>query len=187
LGASEHSNFAFSLPFGNNGHHSIGATGGINLDFVETVEIGAEAGITHFFAREFCDLRIPNIMNGRQPANQCQLGIFPFSTQACVQPGFNWHFTAKLQCYHFIDRLSFYFQYVLVHHEHDHITLRNPDPAFAPCVLEEMSNFTAQMGYFSLYYDISPRLNLGVLVQLPFQQQNAYRSTTVMFSLWSTF
>ncbi len=187
VGAAEHSNYAFSLPFGNNGHHSIGATGGINLDFVDTVEIGAEVGITHFFARDFCNLRIPNCMNGRQPANQCQLGIYPFSTEARVQPGLNWQFTAKLQCYHFIDRLSFFFQYVLVHHEHDHICLRNPDPAFAPCVLEEMSNFTSQLGNFSLYYDISPRLNLGVLVQLPFQQQNAYKSTTVMFSLWSTF
>ena len=187
IGSAERSHQAFSLSSGNNGHHSIGATGGINLDFVDTVEIGAEAGITHFFAREFCDLRIPNQMSGRQPGNQCQLGIYPFSTQARVRPGMNWHFTAKLQTYHFIDRLSFYFQYVLVHHEHDCINLRNSDPAFAPSVLEEQSSFTSQMGNFSLYYDISPRLNLGFLVQLPFQQQNAYRSTTVMFSLWSTF
>ena len=180
-------NQAFAAPLGNNGHNSIGATGGINFDFVETVEVGAEAGVTHFFPRTFCDLRIPNQMCGRQPGNQCQLGIYPFTTQACVQPGLNWHFAAKLQAWHFIDRLSFLFQYVLVQHEHDHIRLINPDPAFAPSVLEAQSNFTAQLGNISLYYDISPNLNVGALVQAPLNEKNAYRSTTVMISLWATF
>lgn len=180
-------NIAFSLPFGNNGHHSIGVNGGINLDFIQTVQIGAEFGVTHFFPRDICNYRVPNIMNGRQPAHQCKQALFPFSTDVRVCPGLNWHFGAKIAAHHFLDRLSFYFQYVLLHHEDDKITLKNPDPAFAPCILEEQSYFKVQLGNFGLNYDISPHLNLGFAVQLPFWQRNAYRSTTVLFSLWGTY
>ena len=176
-------NSAFALPFGNNGHHSLGASGGFEIDFVETVEIGFDFGFTGFFGRDFCNYRVPN----QVPDKRCQLTVYPFTTNVHIDPGFNWTFGAKMLAYQFIDRLSFYFQYILLHHEDDKICLKKPDPAFAPDILEAQSSFKAQLANIAFYYDISPNLNLGFLWQAPLWQRNAYASTTVMFSLWGTW
>lgn len=170
---------AFSLPFGNNGSNSIAFTGGVNFDLPETVEFGMEAGFTHFFKEDFCDFRVPTF--------EGQTGIFPFSTAVSVQPGNNWHFAAKMSAYHFLECLSFWFQYVIVHHQRDNICLKNPDPAFLPHVLEERSAFQSQLGNFALNYDITPYISIGFLWQAPFVQRNSYRSTTYLFSVNSFF
>jgi hypothetical protein len=176
-------NIFFSVPFGNNGHNSIGALAGFNLDFIETIEIGADIGFTHFFPRDICNMRVPNGV----PTRQCQLGIYPFTTDVHVQPGFNWEFRAKMLAYHFLERLSFYFQYLLVHHEKDRITLKKPDPAFRPEYLEESSYWAVQLANVGFYYDISPSFSLGFLWQAPLWQRNAYRTTTVLFSINATY
>jgi hypothetical protein len=165
---------AFGLTFGNDGHHSVGVTGGLNFDFAETIEIGGEAGITHFFPRDFCNYRVPN--------SKFQTGIFPFSTDVRISPGFNWHFALKMSAYHFLDCLSFYFQYVLVHHERDKICLKQHDDAFKPWVLEKVTDWKVQVANMSFNYDISPNVSLGFLWQAPLARRRAYRSTTVMFS-----
>ncbi len=170
---------AFSLPFGNNGSNSVAFTGGLNFDFPETVEFGGEVGFTHFFEKDFCDFRVPNF--------EGQSGIFPFSTAVSVKPGNNWHFAAKISAYHFLECLSFWFQYVIVHHEKDKICVKNNDPAFLPHVLEERSMFQSQMGNFALNYDITPKISIGFLWQAPFVQRNAYRSTTLLFGVNAFF
>lgn len=169
----------FAVPFGSDGHNAVGFTTGFNIDFTETVEIGAEAGFDHFFSRDFCKFHIPN--------SKLQSGIYPFATDVNVQPGNNWHFGAKLSAYHFLDRLSFYLQYVIVHHDHDRITLKHPDPAFKPEILERRSFWKNQLFNAAFNYDISPNISLGVLWQAPFKQQNTYRATTLMFSLNITY
>ena len=126
----------FSLSAGNNGHNSIGFTGGLSVDFIETIEIAAEGGFAHFFDR--------NIENYRVPTSEGQSSIFPFSTSVNVRPGTNWHFAATLNAPHFIDKLSFYFQYFIVEHGKDKISLNNPDPAFKPNVLEKISEWRFQ-------------------------------------------
>jgi hypothetical protein len=178
-GAKVHPSKAFSLPFGNNGSNAIAFTAGLNFDMPETVEFGLEAGFTHFSKEDFCDFRVPNFAG--------QTGIFPFSTAVTIQPGNNWHFAAKLSAYHFLECLSFWFQYVIVHHLKDDICLKNPDPAFLPGVLEERSRFQSQMGNFVLNYDITPCVSIGFLWQAPFVQRNSYRSTTYLFSVNAFF
>lgn len=169
----------FSLSFGNNGHNAIGITGGIDLDFVETIEIGAEAGITHFFDRDIC--------NARVPTSEFQSNIFPYTTDITVSPGLNWHFGAKMLAYHFLERLSGYFQYVIIQHRKDSICLKKSDSAFLPEVLEDRSCWQVQLANIGFNYDISPNVSLGFLWQAPLAQQNAYRSTTIMFSLSASF
>lgn len=170
---------AFSLPFGNNGSNSIAGTAGINFDMPETVEFGLEGGFTHFFKHDFCNFRVPTF--------EGQTGIFPFSTAVSIHPGNNWHFAAKLSAYHFLDCLSFWCQYVIVHHQQDDICVLNGDPAFKPWVLEERSSFQSQMGNFALNYDITPCISIGFLWQAPFVQRNSYRSTTYLFSVNAFF
>ncbi len=169
----------FAAPFGNNGHKSFGMTAGINLDFIETIEIGGEVGFTHFFKREYCNYPVPT--------NKFQNNLFPFSTDVLIHPGENWYFCARLAAYHFLDRLSMHFEWYVLDHQSDHIDLVVADPAFVPGVLECQSSFKVKLGNIALNYDFSPNFNLGLLWQIPFSQRNAYRSSTIMAGLNVTF
>jgi len=179
LAKATSANKAFAVPLGNNRHSSAGFNTGVNIDFFDTIEIGGEFGYTHFFARDCVDIRVPNSL--------CQSGIYPFTTATHYQPGANWNFAAKLAAYHFIDRLSFFFQYMLIDHTRDHICLKNPDPAFFPEVLEKRSDWQVQVANVGFNYDIAPYISLGFLWQAPLNQKNAYRSTLVMLSINGTY
>ena len=170
---------AFGLPFGNNGSNGVMANAGINFDFADTIEVGGEAGYAHYFEHDFCDFRIPT---------SCfQSGIYPFGTDVTINPGATWYFGAKMTAYHFIDRLSFYFEYIIVHHLNDHIKLLCCDPAFRPQQLEDRSDWKVQLFNAAFNYDISPNIGLGVLWQQPLAWRNAYKSTTLMFTFYATF
>jgi len=199
----------FSLPFGNNGHHAFWVYGGTNLDFTETIEVGWELGFTHFFDNTFSDYPMPT--------TNLQRGIFPFTTDVTVSPGMNWHFSLKMDAYHFLDRLSFYFQWVILEHKKDKFYARccdyacssescdgcapsgycnncepygnctNTGPAFKPDVLTCRSAWKAQVINTALNYDISPNVSLGFAWQAPISQRNVFRSTTVAFGVNLTF
>ena len=180
-GAPRDPSIAFSLPFGNNGSHSVNFNAGLNFDFAETVEIGGEIGYSHFFKKEFD--------NFRMPTNVLQSGIFPYATNVSVQPGDSAYVAAKLAAYHFLDRLSFWGQWVYVHHRKDSFTLLSNDPAFLPIddnnPRGKCNNtaWRAQIGNFGLTYDLSPNLGIGVLWQQMFHARNTYNATTIMFTL----
>lgn len=173
-GKAKDPSIAFSLPFGNNGHNSADLNAGINFDFVETVEVGMEAAISHFFARDVCGFRLPN--------NELQSGIFPYSTTVTYQPGDTAYVAAKLAAYHFLDRLSFWGQYVYIVHREDHITLAQCDNAF---LVPKCPNtvWRAQYANFALNYDVSPSISFGILWQQPLHVRNAYNSTTLLLNL----
>lgn len=164
----------FGLSHGNNGHNALGGSGGVNFDFVETVEVGFEFGGTYFFPREFNCFRIPNDIY--------QQTLFPFTTNIHRSPGWNWHCAAKLDAYHFLEHLSFYFQYVIVQHQCDHLCPRCPETCFEPEVLEKVSTFRAQFANVAFNYDIAPHCSLGFLWQAPLTQQFSFKSTTLLFS-----
>lgn len=169
----------FSVPFGNDGHFSVGFDAGISIDFVETVEIAFYGGLNYFFSREINHYHIPT--------DVYQQSIFPFSTTVNVQPGLNFNWRAVFHAYHFVDRLSAFAEYVLVKHETDSIKLVNPDPAFLLQKAECTTKFTSQFVNTSLYYDISPNIQLGVLAQFPVAQRNAYRSSMYMGTFRAVF
>lgn len=170
---------AFAVPFGNNGHNAIGGKGGINLDFVETIEIGGEVGFTHFFQKSFDNYRIPT--------SEYQQGIYPFSTSACVQPGMTWFMGAKMNAYHFLHHLSFWAEYMYIDHRRDCLTLKCPDPAFDPEYPTKRTSWKVQQLTTAFNYDISPNMSLGFLWQAPTAQRNAYRASTLLFSFSATW
>ena len=171
----------FSLPFGNNGSNSFNANIGIDFDFVETIEVGGEIGYSHFFSKNFDNYRLPT--------NVLQSGIFPFATSVNVKPGDTIYLAGKMHAYHFIDRLSFWFQWVYVHHRKDTITRLIDDPAFIQIdhnnPLSKCPNtvWRAQLGNFGFYYDVSPNLQFGFLWQQMFHARNVYNATTCMFTV----
>jgi len=190
-GRELNTNRVFSAMFANNRHHAIGADFGINFDFVETIEAGIEIGATHFFSREFCNYRVPTY--------EAQRVFFPCTTNVKIRPGRNWHMGIKLAANHFIDKLSFFCQFVMVHHKDDNITLRDcksctnsclansQSTAFRPGTLECLSSWRNSMANIAFNYDISPNIGAGLLWQAPLYQRNSYRSSTVMAGIYATF
>lgn len=184
-------NKIYAAPFGNNGHNAFGFTGGLNFDFFQSLEIGAEGGFTHFNSREICNFHVPN--------SPLQQGFYPFSTTVNYSPGNNTHFAAKIAAQHFLDKLSMYFQFVIVHHNRDCIQVKDSQcscgfdgadkegDSFRPDVLEKRSDWKTKVGNCGLNYDISPNIALGFLWQAPLSQSGTYRSSTVMVSFNGTY
>ncbi len=174
-------NKAFVVPFGNNDHSGVGFTTGLDIDFIESIEVGFEVGLTYFFQRNFEKFRVPT--------SEFQTGIYPFFTDVSIHPGYNWHFGGKIAAYHFLDRLSGWFQYIQMEHKQDDIKLRKceDDGIFLPQELEKVSGFKSKFIDVALNYDISPNIGLGLFWQAPITQRNSYRSSTIMFSFNATF
>ncbi len=170
---------AFALPFGNDGHASVGFTTGFHLDFKDTIEFGFFGGYTYFFPRTINRFRVPNSF--------IQSGVFPFSTTVRRTPGHNSIFGVLFHAYRFIDRVSFYAEYDCIHHTEDKIELVNPDPAFIPRQVECLSKWRVQVLNTALNYEATPNITLGLAAQWPITQRNAYRSTTFAGSIIATF
>lgn len=170
-----------SLPFGNDSHWALGGMAGFSIDFYETLEIGFAGGITHFFAADFHKFRVPTY--------ETQSGIFPFFTDVKRQPGRNIRFDAHLTAHHFLCLLTGWVQYSYVCHNEDEITLKNPAdiPFYRPDVLECVTKWESQILNTGATYDISPNIALGVVVQWPLMQRNAYRSTTILGTIQVEF
>jgi hypothetical protein len=179
----------FAVPFGNNGHKAYGFTGGLNFDFFESIEIGGEAGLTHFSSRTICGFHVPN--------SPLQQGLYPFATTVNYQPGHNWHCAAKIAAQNFLENLSMFFQFVVVHHEKDCINIKGGQTCcdgdtvqtngFRPDVLEKRSMWATKVGNLGINYAVSPNIILGCLWQAPLSQRGTYRSSTVMLSFNGTY
>lgn len=181
-GKARNPNQLFAVPFGNNNHPSVGFTTGMNFDFIETIEIGGEIGFTHFFKKSFCEYPMPN--------SKFQTNLFPFkAANVTINPGNNWYFGGRLSAYHFLGNLSMYFEWFVLDHKQDKITIDSPNEngAFLPEVLEKTTTFKTKFGNAGFNYDIAPNIGLGFLWQMPFSQRNAYRSSTIMAGINFTF
>ncbi|MCF7900176.1 hypothetical protein K9K77_01570 [Candidatus Babeliales bacterium] len=170
---------ALSLAFGNNGHHAVYVSGGMNIDFYDTVEFGFQAGGTHFFNRKINGMFIPT--------HEEQTGIFPYKTDVNYNPGTTWNFSVSMNAFHYSDKLSFYAQYLFANHKKDTITLVTADTAFKPEVLENVTTWTVQALNLGFNIDLTPAMTLGVAWQAPLARRGAFRTNTILLSLIGTF
>lgn len=169
----------FKAPFGNNGHLCVGISGGLLFDFVESIYLSAEGGYTHFFKRDIEKMPIPN--------NIYQTNLYPFSTDVTVKPGASWYFSGKIGSRYFIDRLSASIEYVIAEHGKDEISLKTPDAAFVPSLLEQASVFKVKLLNLAFTYDVGSALNFGFTWQTPISIRNAYRASSLIFSVNGLF
>jgi hypothetical protein len=170
---------AFSLPFGNNGHHSLDVTFGISADFYQDVELTFDVGATHFFKREIHGMFVPT--------DERQTGIFPFKTDVNYEPGKTLHGGVSLNAYHFLDKVSCYVQYMYVTHTSDSITLLTADSAFKPSALEDVTKWTIHAANVGFNVDLSPNMSFGAAWQAPIARRGAYKTNTIALSLVGTF
>lgn len=179
IGKKQDSTQAFSLPFGNNGHHGVSLTTGFSMDFYESVEISWAAGTSHFFKRDIGDFFLPT--------NEQQTGIFPFKTDVNYNPGKTWYFSCGMHARRFIDKLSCHLQYVFINHSKDSITPITADTAFKPHVLEDQTKWTVQAANLVFNYELSPHMTVGCAWQAPIARRGAYKTNTIAFTLAGTF
>ncbi len=168
----------YSLSFGNNGHQSIGGNVGITFDFIDTIEIGFEGGITCFLSQDIFGMPVPN--------HELQRVLYPYRRDVHYEPGFNWQFGANLNAIEFIKNISFLFDYDFIQHTQDTITqLPNQigNEYFKPEMLEELSPWTSQMFTAAFDFKIQPGIHLSLAWQGALSQVNAYCSNTILGSL----
>lgn len=168
----------FGLPFGNNGHHAIQLVSGLSFDFIETLELTAKIGGTHYFKR--------NISNMYIPTSKGQSGIFPYATNVTYEPGKTWFFTVGCNSHHFLDKLSMYAEYYFIQHEKDSIKLITPDTAFIPSVLEDVTLFNVQGINLGMSYDLASNISIGGVWQFPVAARNAYKTNTITLNFLVT-
>ncbi|HSW68707.1 MAG TPA: hypothetical protein VLI69_00935, partial [Gammaproteobacteria bacterium] len=165
-----------SLPFGNNGHGSFSAAGGMTFDFVESIEVGVEGGITVFIPRtEFRPF----------PTHKLQRVLYPFSTNVRTTPGLNGHFKAMMNAYQFLPHVSFWFVYELIEHRQDCFKVCDEAIAqyFVPSILECKSDWRAQMFNAALVFDIQPGMQLSFAWQQSITPRNAYYPVALIGSI----
>ncbi len=196
----------FGIPLSNNGHTSIGSCAGFTLDFLDSVDIAVEAGFTYFFEQSYCNYPLPT--------NELESGLFPYRADYNVRPGITWDGAVTLNAYQFLERLSFWVQYMIIHHSEDKICVCRSlipeqsafSPEFNPATtlfqtepsLETNRSFLTEFAEcttkyevhfvnFAFNYDIAPHVNIGVLAQVPIRPRNAPFSTTILGSINMTF
>ena len=193
-------NKLLSLPFGNNGHASLGGGIGLTFDFKETIEVGFEGGGTYFFGHE---------ETRPMPNHKLQRIIYPHKTKVTTKPGANWHFKAHMNAYQFIKHVNFWATYEFIEHHKDKFELcgnntfkgtglnyinttdettplQNPTKSefsgqiFYPEVLECCSNWRAQFINLGLTFDIQPGMQAGLVWQQPITPRNAYYPVSII-------
>ncbi len=182
-----------SLPFGNNGHVSLGGGVGLAYDFVDMIELGAELGFAYFLSKE--EIRpFPN--------HKLQRGIYPFHAQVTKQPGVNWHFKALMNAYQCMPHVNFWASYEFIEHGKDEysfkfdntVTKVNPDTnetiterLFIPEVLECLSDWRAQFINIGVIFDVNPGMQASLAWQQPITPRNAYYPVSIVASFSLTF
>lgn len=165
-----------ALPFGNDGHASVGGGLGFTFDFAESVEIGVEGGATYFFettqTRPF-------------PTHELQRLLYPFDAKVKSKPGTNWNFKALLHAYQFLKHVNFWFTYELIEHSRDCYKICDASKAqyYVPEVLTCRSDWRAQFFNAAMVFNIMPGLELSFVWQQPIAPRNAYYPVSILGSI----
>ncbi len=165
-----------SLPFGNNGHASVGGGGGFLFDFAESIEVGVAASATYF---------LPRNETRPFPTHDLQRILYPFDAHVRTQPGINWNFKALLNAYQFIKHVTFWFTYEFIDHQKDCFTILEKSKAqyFVPKVLTCKSDWKMQFFNAAVVFDIMPGIQFSFVWQQPISPRNAYYPVGLMGSL----
>jgi len=111
------SNYFFAKPIGNNGHFEGGGSFGLVIDFLETVMIGCDAGVSFFNSKNYTNVPVPT-----KPTEE---GIFLYQANLKRTPGSSYTFGFGLQSTCFFPNVSFFGEYRFVAHMKDYICIES--------------------------------------------------------------
>ena len=178
-GEEKDQNKAFSLPTGNDGYVGVTIEGSINLDFPQMVQLGFGGGAAFFGSKNYSNYRVPNSVY--------QSGIYPWHAKIKRSVGTVWYVNASFMAKDFIDKLSFFFDYIHTQHEQDSIIMKEAtndrNNLFKPKKLEEESKWKGDFVHAGLNYQITPGLEVGLSVNAHVTGVRVYRTTTILGSI----
>lgn len=183
----------FSVPFGNDGHKAMGITAGFTVNFLEMFTMGLDGGVTHFSKAYHCNCPVPT--------SELQVGVFPRKANLDICPGKNFTFGATISTEYFWYNFSAWVEFRMINHCEDDICLVNmvgvpglSIPTDYPVntnvkldLLRSRSSWSSSFANVGLTYDITDGISLGFFWQAPIRQRYAYRSTTLMGTIFGTF
>lgn len=175
-GRKKNQDSAFSLPLGNE-VYGITAEGEINIKFPQIIQLGFGGTIT-FWGNRTENFRIPTARG--------QSNIYPWKIKAKRQYGPSWNIHADLCAEDFIDRLSFYLNFIYAKNEKSHFDLKGTpeqNSLFLKGAIENETFWESKKFYFGFDYRITKNLALGIGVLAPITERKAYRTVTVFGTL----
>lgn len=116
-GAARGSKYAFYMPVGNQGHTGFEGSCSLTLDFFSTISLALGFGGTFFNSIHIDNYRLPN--------HPLQYGIYPFTVDVRHKLGKVLFAYASMRSGNFIDRYSFFIDYIIASHSCDEFTPRD--------------------------------------------------------------
>jgi hypothetical protein len=104
-------NKLFAKQIANNGHWSYGGNIGLMVDFLRTLSIMVNIGGTCFNQGAYCNIPVPT--------STYQEGIFPYTADANIRPGYNFTFGLGFSATRPSDHFSFSAEYRVIRHDED--------------------------------------------------------------------
>ena len=107
----------FAKPIANNGHWELGGSAGLVIDFLQTVTVGMDLGVSYFTNEWYQNMPVPT--------NSLQEGIYPYLANVERDPGINFTLGLGMNVDHYLDKVSFFGEYRLIRHSEDNFFIGN--------------------------------------------------------------
>ncbi|KKR97171.1 MAG: hypothetical protein UU47_C0002G0043 [candidate division TM6 bacterium GW2011_GWE2_41_16] len=200
----------FAISSGNNGHWGVGGTIGCTIDFFETVDFGFDLGVDQFFGRRYDDMPVPtNSLQTVLYPYSADVDVHPGTNWTIGMSLNGYHLVDTLTLYaeyrgvfHKKDCFEVLSVSAPTIHSIPAITLNSnpetftnvslaiPTPSTNIVLTGKMENescWNSQMLVLGLSYDITRFVHLGMGIQVPISQCNAYRTSTIFGALGIMF
>ncbi len=202
----------FALAHGNNDFAAYGLSGGFSLDFVDMVQIAFDAGMTRFDEEHRTNIPVPTspLQQGIlprtananiKPGTNWSFGasLYAYYMYERLSFGIEYrlvHHTEDEVTFTSVNKLSD--EQLKLANESDDATLvdKNGDRTtqdtftlddIAKTAFIERSKWESHYLQSSLTYEISPNISLGFLWQAPVHRRNAFKQTSLLWTIASTF
>ncbi len=184
----------FSVATGNDGFYGLTVDAAFGLEFPvvpkdegQNFGISLGGGAAVFASADIKDMRFAT--NNLQTVT-----ILPWTADiVSKRPGFIWYLNASMKAEHFLETLSFYFDYLYTQHEKDDYKLK-AYPAARQAAFEEgvalmrkESFWKNQQVQLGLKYDITPNVALGAAAQAHISGVRVARLVTIMGGMTVSF
>lgn len=179
-GKRQNQDIAFSLPTGN-GVWGVTLEGELNIKFPKIVQLGFGGAITFWGSRTG---------NFRIPTAQAQSNLYPWKIHARRKYGPSWNLHADFCAEYFLNRLSFYLNFIYARNEKSHFKLNDTPERkalFIKSQAERETIWVSKKFYFGFDYPITKNLALGIGVMAPINEMRAYRTVTIFGTIRFSF
>jgi hypothetical protein len=179
----------FRVPIGNDEHLGVSVDGALNFDFKDTLTFNVGIGATFFDKKHFAKFPIK--------IHPKQRGFLPWKAKVERKLGDTVGAHAGVAAHNFIDGASAYFEYSLVSHRPDKLTMLNADirklhesdrdtlDAFRNQMQE--TAWSSQELHFGICYQVTQNFEAGASFKVHVKGENVPKTRSIMASMRIAF